>query len=63
MKWISVKSYLPEFGTPVLILTDYGKRDVCRLESGVIWRNDMRPQHSNGSVTHWMRLPSIEGVK
>ena len=60
--WIPVEKQLPEFGEPVLILTDYGKMDVCRLrlEDGrvIVWVNDMRPQHTNGSVIAWISLPA-----
>ena len=59
--WIPVEKQLPEFGKSVLILTDYGKMDVCqlRLEDNriLIWYNDMRPQHTNGDVIAWIRLP------
>jgi hypothetical protein len=61
-KWISVKNKLPDIMAPVLIITDYGKEDVCYLSWGdkpgeYHWYNYMRPQHSNGGVTHWMPLP------
>ena len=60
--WIPVEKQLPEFGKPVLILTDYGKMDVCRLRLEdnrvIVWVNDMRPQHTNGSVIAWIALPA-----
>jgi len=60
--WIPVEKQLPEFGKSVLILTDYGKMDVCycRLEDNrvIAWHNDMRPQHTNGSVIAWISLPA-----
>ncbi len=62
-KWVSVQDRLPEINQPVLIVTSYGKMDVCyraRPHAGldyVDWTNHMRPQHSNGSVTHWQPLP------
>ena len=60
--WIPVEKQLPEFGKPVLILTDYGKMDVCRLRLEdnrvIVWVNDMRPQHTNGSVIAWISLPA-----
>lgn len=60
-KRISVKDRLPEQSKAVLIKTSYGKCDVCNLwidrENNIIWVNDMRPQHSDGDVTHWMPLP------
>ena len=58
--WIQVEKELPEFGKPVLILTDYGKMDVCylRLENNrnIVWVNHMRPEHTNGSVIAWINL-------
>lgn len=60
--WIPVEKQLPEFGKPVLILTDYGKMDVCRLRLKdnrvIVWVNDMRPQHTNVSVIAWIALPA-----
>jgi len=60
--WIPIEKQLPEFGKPVLILTDYGKMDVCRLRLEdnrvIVWVNDMRPQHTNGSVIAWIALPA-----
>lgn len=60
--WFSVEKQLPEIGKPVLILTDYGKMDVCRLRIEgnrvIVWVNDMRPQHTNGSVIAWTFLPA-----
>ena len=55
-KWIKCSEKMPDEMIPVLILTDYGKMDVCRFCDG-LWINYMRPQHSDGSVTHWMPLP------
>lgn len=61
--FVSVKNKLPEEGISVLILTDYEKMDVCRLrleeDKSPNWVNDMRPQHSNGSVIAWCHLPII----
>jgi hypothetical protein len=56
-KWISVKNELPEKGERVLVFTDYGGFDVCYLNNNNSWINSMRPQHSNGNVTHWQPLP------
>ena len=60
--WFPVGKQLPEIGKPVLILTDYGKMDVCRLRIEdrrvIVWVNDMRPQHTNGSVIAWTFLPA-----
>lgn len=61
--WVRVEKQLPEVGKPVIVLTDYGKCDVCRLrvEDGrvIVWVNDMRPQHTNGSVIAWCSLPAF----
>ena len=62
--FIPVWKTLPEIDEVCLIVTSYGKMDVCRftisedLES-ISWVNDMRPQHSNGSVIAWKKLPVI----
>ena len=60
--FISVEKQLPEIGTPVVVFTDYGKMDVCRLRIDdnrvIVWVNDMRPQHTNGSVIGWLSLPA-----
>jgi len=57
-QWISVDDELPDANIPVLVRTSYGKFDICHRsekdEKGdIFWINDMRPQHSNGEVTHW----------
>ena len=62
--WTPVWKSLPDINECVIILTDYGKCDVCRLGINedlrtITWINDMRPQHSNGSVVAWRKLPEI----
>jgi len=61
--WIAVEDKLPEIGKPVIVLTDYGKCDVCRLGIydgyKLLWTNDMRPQHTDGSVIAWAELLAI----
>ena len=60
INWVACSDKLPELHKPVLILTDYGKSDVCRLnidDNRLLWINDMRPQHTNGSVIAWAELP------
>ena len=62
--WTPVWKSLPEVNAVVIILTDYGKCDVCRLTINedlrtISWVNDMRPQHSNGSVVAWQHLPVL----
>lgn len=64
-RWISCDERLPELNVPVLVYMDYGKCDVCRLgyyrddSESTTWIQDVRPQHSNGSVIAWQPLPSI----
>jgi hypothetical protein len=55
-EWISVKDRLPELRVPVLVFMEYGKIDVCWL-NGNLWFQSIRPQHTNGGVSHWMPLP------
>lgn len=57
MGWIKVEDRLPEYGERVLTMTDYGGFDVCYLSYSGSFRNSMRPEHTNGSTTHWMPLP------
>lgn len=61
-KWFSVDEMLPKEYVPVLTITDYGKMDVCyraaNEHGGFYWHNAMRSQHTNGSVTHWQKLPN-----
>lgn len=55
-QWIPVTERLPEPRTPVLIITDYVMSEVCYLSPNGCWTDVMRPQHTTGSVTHWMPL-------
>lgn len=57
--WIKVTDSLPNRNDVVLVLTDYRKMDVCIFKEKDHWLNDMRPQHSNGSVVAWMPLPEL----
>jgi len=64
-EWINVDDRLPELGEVVMVLTDYGKRDICRRlprddNKKWSWYNDMRTQHTNGSVVYWMALPKLD---
>ena len=54
--WVRVEDGLPDEGVPVLVFMSYGKTDVCHLR-GNYWVQSVRPEHSNGSVTHWQPLP------
>jgi hypothetical protein len=55
--WVSVSDRLPDVKQKILILTDYGGMDICHFASPDNFINDLRPQHSNGGVTHWRELP------
>lgn len=57
-EWIRVEDRLPELGVPVLVFMSYNKIDVCKQDGEGNWRQDVREEHTNGSVTHWMPLPS-----
>lgn len=58
-KWIPVGERLPEEKVPVLVRMAYWRCDVCyRLAESYV--QDVRPQHSNWWVTHWMPLPPTE---
>lgn len=66
--WNPVFKSFPEINTPVIVLTDYGKCDVCRLIINedlrtISWVNDMRPQHSNGNVVAWQYLPVLPACR
>ena len=54
--WVKVEDGLPDEGVPVLVFMSYGKTDVCHLRDNW-WLQSVRPEHSNGSVTHWQPLP------
>ena len=58
-RFIPIEEKLPEERVPVIVMLDYKfygtdiqATDVCRLV-GDDWFNCLRPQHSNGGVTHW----------
>jgi hypothetical protein len=61
-EWISIKERLPDIGIPVLIVTSYKKMATASCtdheKNSWGWLDWMRPQHSYGSVTHWMPLPA-----
>lgn len=61
--WVSIKDELPKKNKPVLILTDYGKMATAYLvdkkHPSYGWIDWMRPEHSYGGVTHWMKLPGL----
>jgi len=58
--WKRVWELLPTIGKPVIVKTHYGKYDICylRIEENnrLLWVNDMRPQHTNGSVIEWKEI-------
>jgi len=53
--WSAIVS-APKDRTPILIYTDY-KKMATAYWNGESWTDWMRPQHTYGSVTHWMNLP------
>lgn len=66
MEWQPIET-APRDGTPVLILTNYGKMATAYSRERKVsdkdgseygWIDYMRPQHGYGSVTHWMPLPT-----
>jgi hypothetical protein len=59
--WKEVHKQLPKIGQPVIVKTDYGKCDICVLEiddGKLSWVNHMRPQHTDGSVILWHKIPN-----
>lgn len=59
-EWNDVKLCKPEEFTQVLVYIDWGNRSamsVCYLASDGYWHDNLRPVHTNGSITHWKPLP------
>lgn len=59
-QWISVKERLPEDAGEVLIVFGGGVSIACY---GGDWRHPVYPMLPLLSVSHWMPLPSVEGLK
>lgn len=62
--WISVADELPKIGKDVLVLREDGEMQVAHQYNEEIarwWSVDGFPLKNN--ITHWMPLPSIEGIK
>lgn len=65
--WISVKDRLPEIGDTVLFtgLSSFGTRFIPQRGwfDGTFWKRDTgETVYSSTPVTHWMPLPSTEGL-
>ena len=65
-KWISVKDRLPEDQRSVLTVNGHGEIRIMGLWSKCddkwTWVHNDRMMHYN-DITHWMLLPSTEGLK
>lgn len=61
-EWISVKERLPEVETNILAYIGYGCIVVCWLTYDGYWQGAARI-FDKDEVTHWMPLPSAEGLK
>ena len=59
-KWISVEERLPEKHHVVLVYLRFGMIDTG-VHNGFKWWNDLGIAN-NENVTHWMPLPSTEGL-
>lgn len=60
-KWVSVKDRLPKPYEKVLIFTKGGSTDIDSFECMMSW-GEARFYNYGYGVTHWMPLPSIEGL-
>ena len=63
-KWISVKDGLPEYYTDVAAIVRNGNTSryiLTYLAVGGIWAMSCG-ERIDGVVTHWMPLPSVEGL-
>lgn len=61
-QWIRVKDELPEACVTVLTTTQHGTQSVGCYEDGW-WLANSPNLVRMGSITHWMPLPAIEGIK
>ena len=60
-KWISVKDRLPEEGEDVIAYLGEGIFEICWMLKDGVW--ETRDAYlDTGAVTHWMPLPSAEGL-
>lgn len=59
--WISVKERLPENNTVVLTRGAYGFL-ICQLSSLGEWETGANINKERLGITHWMPIPSFEGI-
>lgn len=59
--WISVKERLPENNTVVLTRGAYGFL-ICQLSSLGEWETGANVDKERLGITHWMPIPSFEGI-
>ena len=59
--WISVKERLPENNTVVLTRGAYGFL-ICQLSSLGEWETGANVNKERLGITHWMPIPSFEGI-
>ena len=69
-RWISVEERLPMIRTRVLVaykdgvtVAEYRGYDVCKGKQQMYWCGIKGTKHVLRSITHWMPLPSTEGLK
>lgn len=59
--WISVEERLPEKNTVVLTRGAYGLL-ICQLSSLGEWETGANVNKERLGITHWMPIPSFEGI-
>jgi len=66
-KWISVKERLPEFERRVLVMNGHGDVFILafwrKTENKWSWVDDAGHFKHYNNITHWMPLPSTEGIE
>ena len=69
-RWISVEERLPMIRTRVLVaykdgvtVAEYRGYDACKGKQQMYWCGIKGTKHVLRSITHWMPLPSTEGLK
>lgn len=61
-KWIPVSERLPEAGEWVLCYCRANIYEVLKMRTGGDWVHDVHHIYMHNFVTHWMPLPSTEGL-
>lgn len=61
-KWISVEDELPPVGEKVLVCAN-NVRVMAFIDCEDVWHRDTIAFRLPGEVTHWMPLPSTEGLE